>query len=191
MEKVEVMSCKIKSRSKIASGDWLYLENIEYSDLSGKIYNWESAMRVKGQGAVAVIATMQPSGAIILVRQFRPPADGYVIEFPAGLIDDGEFPEVTAVRELREETGYHSSVVEVLPPMFSSPGLSGETVAMVLSVVDENAPENQKLVTDFDDTEDIETFIVKRGELQAFLKERKAAGDLLDSKVVSYMLGSL
>jgi len=183
------MSYEIKKRTKTASGNWLYLENLEYSDSSGKIQNWESVMRVNGRGAVAIVATLKPSESILLVRQFRPPANGYVIEFPAGLIDDGETPEITAVRELREETGYHSCVVEVMSSMFSSPGLSGETVTFVIVDVDENAPENQNLITDFDDSEDIETFIVKRNKLSEFLKEREAVGDLMDSKVVSYMLG--
>jgi len=183
------MSYKIEKRIKIASGNWLYLEELEYSDPSGRSHTWESAMRVNGRGAVAVIATLKESGAVILVRQFRPPAGGYVIEFPAGLIDDGESAESTALRELREETGYHSSVVEIMPPFLTSPGFSGEAVTLVISEVDENAPENQKLVTDFDESEDIETFVVTPVNLPGFLKEREAAGDLMDAKVLSYMVG--
>lgn len=49
---------------------------------------------------------------IVLQKQYRPPLGKRVIEFPAGLVDKGETPEETAVRELREETGYIGVVKE-------------------------------------------------------------------------------
>jgi 8-oxo-dGTP pyrophosphatase MutT (NUDIX family) len=183
------MSFKIEKREKLTSGNWLYLENIEYSDPDGVVRSWESAMRVGGRGAVAVLAEMIPSERIILVRQFRPPADGYVIEFPAGLIDEGEIPEETAVRELYEETGYMGKVIETLPPSYSTPGMTGETVKIVKVAVDEGVTKNQDVVPEFDDAEDIETFLVKKDELLLFLKDREVIGDLMDSKVMSYALG--
>lgn len=39
-------------------------------------------------------------------KQYRPPIDMVAVEIPAGLVDAGESPEVCAVRELKEETGY-------------------------------------------------------------------------------------
>lgn len=183
------MNCKIKKREKISSGKWLYMENIEYVDRKGSIHSWESVMRTNTQGAVVIIAEMSASKSFILVRQYRPPAGGYVIEFPAGLIDPGEKPEETALRELFEETGYKGTISEKFSPSYSSPGMTGETVQIIKVKVDEKLKENINAVPKFDGAEDIETFIVKKDELLSFLNEREASGDLIDSKVISYALG--
>lgn len=46
----------------------------------------------------------------MIIIQYRPPVEAFCVEFPAGLIDEGESPEQAAVRELREETGYSGKV---------------------------------------------------------------------------------
>ena len=55
----------------------------------------------------------------MLQKQFRPPVNKVVIEVPAGLVDEGESPEESAIRELREETGYIGIAAEVSPIMFN------------------------------------------------------------------------
>ena len=55
----------------------------------------------------------------MLQKQFRPPINKVVIEVPAGLVDEGESPEESAIRELREETGYIGIAAEVSPIMFN------------------------------------------------------------------------
>ena len=54
---------------------------------------------------VRLVKKGEPTKTLV-VSQFRPPLNGYSIEFPAGLIDEGEKPEDAARRELTEETGY-------------------------------------------------------------------------------------
>ena len=56
----------------------------------------------------------KPVSTMIIV-QYRPPVEAFCVEFPAGLIDEGESPEQTAVRELREETGYSGKVCSDCP----------------------------------------------------------------------------
>ena len=60
---------------------------------------------VKHPGAVAVIAITEDK-KIILVEQYRKPLERSIIEIPAGKIEPNEAPEITALRELEEETGY-------------------------------------------------------------------------------------
>ena len=56
----------------------------------------------------AVLAAVTDEGKMVMVRQFRKPAERVMLEVPAGKIDPGEKPEETARRELAEETGYHA-----------------------------------------------------------------------------------
>jgi ADP-ribose pyrophosphatase len=82
--------------------------------------------------AVLIVARHRDSGGIVVVKEFRVPLGGYQYGFPAGLIDPGETVEEAAARELREETGL--SVVRIIrksPPLFSSSGMTDESVVMV------------------------------------------------------------
>ena len=184
MAKAEVLT-----RKCMASGKWLILEEILYKDIHGQERKWESVSRIRKTGAVAIIAIMKPSERLILVRQFRPPATGHVIEFPAGLIDENETPEMAAVRELFEETGYSGRITSVTPSLYSSPGLSAEAVHLVNMEIDETDPKNQNPETDFDDGEHIETFLIPLKELRAFLKNAYGKGDRLDAKLISFTEG--
>ena len=55
------------------------------------------------------ICARVPDGRIVLVRQFRATIEEYCWEFPAGVVDPGETPDVTAPRELMEETGHRAT----------------------------------------------------------------------------------
>ena len=79
-------------------------------------------MRANNQGAVLMIPVLRPSGRLVILRQYRPPLDAYVLEFPAGLIDPGESGATTAVRELLEETGYTGELRWIGQPASSSAG---------------------------------------------------------------------
>ena len=172
---------------EIAAGKWLALHQITYMDNKGVERTWESVSRQKSAGAVAIICTLVPSGRLVLVRQYRPPADDMVIEFPAGLVNPGESPEETAVRELREETGYHGRLVRMIPDTFSSPGLSSEIVRLAVMEVDEAA--QGELITEFDETEDIETILVPRNELEDFLLNASRNGEQVDGRVSAFAVG--
>ena len=179
---------QILTRTQLAAGRHLSLHTVEFMDDRGRIRKWEAAGRVGGLGAVMIIAVLQPDDRIVLIRQFRPPAGKYLIEFPAGLIDPGETPEKTAVRELFEETGYRGDIIRVLPPTYNSPGMSGETITPVVMHIQaelyrENPPTPHPV-----DSESIECFTVPRTALISFLKEAQNRGDGLDAKVVAYAI---
>lgn len=101
-----------------------------------------------------------------MVEQFRPPV-GFTVEFPAGLIDKDETPEQAALRELREETGYVGEACKTVPqvsrPVCMSPGLTNETVHIVVVTVDLDNPYNQNPKPELDDGEHI---VLKRVSLK-------------------------
>ncbi|MCR4340413.1 MAG: NUDIX hydrolase [Gemmatimonadaceae bacterium] len=68
---------------------------------------------VKPFDYASIIAT-DLEGRFLLVRQYRPALEAYTIELPSGLIDQGETPEVSARRELVEETGHQAEAMEFL-----------------------------------------------------------------------------
>ncbi|QXE00337.1 NUDIX hydrolase [Terribacillus sp. DMT04] len=80
---------------------------------------------IKHPGAVAVIPITK-EGKIIFVEQYRKALEKSIIEIPAGKLEPGEAPEVTAVRELEEETGYTAKQLNKLGSFYTSPGFADE-----------------------------------------------------------------
>jgi len=87
---------------------------------------------VRHPGASAVVPFLDPLDSpdprILLIRQYRYAANGYVYEIPAGRLDPGETPEDCAARELREETGYSASDLIRLTTFYTTPGFTDEQI---------------------------------------------------------------
>ena len=92
---------------------------------------------VRHPGAAAVVPFLNdPEGEepqVLLLRQFRYAADGYIYEIPAGRLDAGESPAECAARELKEETGCTAERVEPLFSMFTTPGFTDETIHVFMA----------------------------------------------------------
>ena len=185
------MDPKINRERTLGKGKWLTLAAIDYTDAHGNSRIWEAAHRASNVGAVMVIARFEPSGDTLFVEQFRPPANAYSIEFPAGLVDVGETPAETALRELEEESGYHGVVTGISPVGYSSAGLSSETVVQVQVTVDETLLVNQHPHPRLAEGEDIIVHRVPMAQAGEFLKAKLAAGRVLDSKVVTIFIDQL
>lgn len=83
------------------------------------------------RGGVGILAVVD--GEILLVRQFRYPYREEVLEIPAGKLEKGEQPEVCAVRELQEETGYSARSVRKIGVFYPSPGYTDEKLYIYLA----------------------------------------------------------
>ena len=84
-------------------------------------------------GGSAVMMPVDDRGRILLVRQYRLPAQSYLWELPAGRVDDGETFLQAARRELKEETGYTAKRWKKIATFFPSPGFLAEKMTIFLA----------------------------------------------------------
>lgn len=81
----------------------------------------------------AVIVPVFEDKTVALVRQYRHAAHKYLLEIPAGSLDENEDPEIGAIRELEEEIGVRAARVEKLTEFYVSPGFLSEKMFLFLA----------------------------------------------------------
>jgi ADP-ribose pyrophosphatase len=84
---------------------------------------------VEHPGAVGILP-VTATGHIVLVRQYRYAIGRALLEIPAGTREPGEPDEATALRELREETGYLAGRLDELMRFYTSPGWANEEIIL-------------------------------------------------------------
>lgn len=83
--------------------------------------------------AVVIIMHDLSGDKVLLNKEYRMAIGGFVYNFPAGLIDQGEEARTSATRELKEETGLDLvEITDVWPMSYSAVGLSNETSIVVI-----------------------------------------------------------
>lgn len=81
----------------------------------------------------AVIVAVFADDTVALVRQYRHAAGKYLLEIPAGSLNDDEDPETGAIRELEEEIGVTAAVIEKIAEFYVSPGFLTEKMFVYLA----------------------------------------------------------
>jgi ADP-ribose pyrophosphatase len=132
---------------------------------------------IRHPGACTVLPVFD-NGDIMLVRQFRYPAGQIFLEVPAGKIDPGEPEEVTATRELEEETGLRCRHVEYLGHNYPCIGYSNEIIHFYM------AWGIEQLDSDTDSDEFLEPVRLPFREAV----EMVYRGEILDSKTIIHLL---
>ena len=89
--------------------------------------------RVFFPNSVAVTPLYTGNCSIVLIEQYRPAVNDWVLEIPAGVIDPGEKAEEAARRELEEETGLRASRLVRVSSGYVSPGYSTEKMTLFLA----------------------------------------------------------
>ena len=143
---------EIKASKKLTHQKWLNLFDVKYVAKTGDEKSWQLATRKKEPkcvtgrydqpDAVVIVPFHKAKDKMVITREYRVPLSDYEYGFPAGLIDAGESVEQATRRELREETGLTvSRFIKMSPPIYSSAGMTDESVTMVY-VECEGTPSN-------------------------------------------------
>ncbi|KAG7291156.1 hypothetical protein NEMBOFW57_001168 [Staphylotrichum longicolle] len=182
MTKPKTQEPVITSTSELPTSEakWVTLRKVNYTDQTGAARTWEVASRKTraksaGVDAVAmgnVILHPARAPATVVVIQYRPPLDAYTVEWPAGLIDEGESAEDAAVREFKEEIGYDCEVTSVSPVQAADPGMSDANMKLVMVEVKLGEEDGEELpVQRLEDGEHIQRVVVPLTELYQRLVE--------------------
>ena len=130
--------------------------------------------------AWANIMAITKTGEVVLVRQYRHGVRDVLLEFPGGVVEDGEEPIEGAKRELLEETGYVASEWIQVGALYPNPALQTNTLHCFLALNAEKIS-GQNL----DAGEDIEVHLMSLDELVVLAKRGKFPHALMNSVLFS------
>jgi ADP-ribose pyrophosphatase len=156
------------------------VEEQRFTAPDGRARSWYTARR-PDPNTVHMLG-LTADGRIPVLRQYRIPCRAWVWELPAGVCDvDGESREQAALRELEEETGFRAGTIHHLLTATVSPGLTDELYNAYLCLDLERVSEGGG-----DGSERIELHLIEFGALPDLLLARAAAGELVDSKILTH-----
>ena len=174
---------RIKGIRKLTDNRYLnmYEEDALFRDGS-RGYYYVASRRKNVESLKAVTHDRNPDGVIlygvygenrdrvVLVRQFRYPINGYVYEFPAGLVEPGEDMLDAGIREMYEETGLEFTPMQTAPGYFTSVGMTDESCGSVFGYC-----KGTPSVANQEGGEDIQVVLADREECKRILKEENVA----------------
>lgn len=117
---------------------------------------------------------------VLFVKQYRHGAQQIMVELPAGVVEEGEEPEIAAKRELLEETGYAFDSIEYICELFANPATSGNLTYTYLLKGGKKIQEQE-----LDSSEDIEVVEMSIEEAKQFLFANKI-GQALHTSALFY-----
>ena len=180
------------SYRKLTDLKWLNIFEVFFRDKRGRLRSWMVATRrqtpkcasgrFEKPDAVVIVAYHRRRNKLVVNREFRAALGGDEYGFPAGLVDEGEAVEDAVRRELKEETGLAvTRFLGVGPPIYSSAGMTDESVSMVFVEC-----EGEITTADNEGTEQIEPMLLSREEVVRLINDPSRK---FDAKAWLVMLG--
>lgn len=109
----------------------------------------ETELEVVRHPGAAAMVPLEEDGTVLLIRQYRWAAEGFILEVPAGKLDGGEAPEDCAGRELEEEIGRRAGRLDLLGSVLTTPGFTDEVIHLYLArdlEPGESRPEQDEII---------------------------------------------
>lgn len=163
---------KILSQSTKYSGNWLSLKTMTLEVNGKKIHEYEyiepapSKKANKDLDGVSMVPIIKSKSSkakkVVIVANFRPPTNNYVLEFPGGIVENESYEE-DALRELKEETGYRGSKIinsENSFPCYYDAWKSKENGRLLIVEIDGDEEENRNPTQKLDKDEVIKVFLL-------------------------------
>lgn len=172
---------ELKSIEKKEQGSYITRYDITYETYDKKIKVYEMISRnpnIKEHcdlyqhkpDAVVLIIHSSDESKILLNKEFRLAVGEAVYNFPAGLIDSGETPEIAASRELKEETGLTlDSIKDRIAESYSAVGFSNEKNVCIVGTASGSFKKSSSSV------EEIEAGWYSKDQVRDLLKTEKFA----------------
>lgn len=126
-------------------------------------------------GAVVILPILD-SGEVLTVNQFRPSLHNWIIELPAGTIENNEQPIVAAMRELEEETGYSAQTIIPLGTLHPLVGFCDELQHLFVA---KGLKLTARLACDEDEVITVESYSIES------LDQMVINGQITDSKTLA------
>ena len=115
------------------------------------------------------IIALTPEREVVLVEQYRQGSETVELEIPGGMMDPGETdPVATALRELREETGYTGEKARVIGACFANPAIMNNRVHTILV---ENCQRTHEV--EWDAGEDLITRLIPEADIPRLIRENQ------------------
>jgi len=143
-KKVEIQNQKLVfERAIFTIMEGQYRHKLKSNQWSEPIFR----LNLKRKDAVAVLVHNIDTNELIFTEQFRYPTfektDGWILELPAGMIDEGEEPLDAVKREMMEEIGYVINEAKHLQTFYLSPGTSSERIFLYYAQVRNSDQKNE------------------------------------------------
>lgn len=167
-------------------GNWYTYKGVDIEVPGKEPYHYEYITRtVKcDRGGVEVIPVLKKANKLflIVIKNFRYPINDYCLEFPGGMIDEGETVEQAAIREVWEETGYTiTEIVAVEKTIQVDPWKSDDTNTVVIGMIDGDAEVNQNITLHLDATEKVNLMVIEWANVDSELDKLRAEMKVMNS----------